>query len=173
MSNRAKKIKHVAGIVLLFCMVLSLAACSVDVRTAEAKTFTSEGMTITLTEGFREKSVSGYTVGYNSSKVGVLALREEFTAIENGASITLEDYAQQVLKNNQDRVSVDKVEQSDGLTYMEYTATSDSREYRYFVTMFKSSDAFWLVQFFCKSSEYAEYRSYFVGWAKTVTFSEA
>lgn len=174
MTSRAKAVNRMTGLGLLLCMLLSFAACGTDIRTAEAKTFTCEGMSVTLTKGFRKKSVSGFTVGYNSGQAGVLALREAFTSITDGASMSLEDYAQLVLNNNRQRVSIDDgIKQSDGLTYMEYIATSDNREYSYFVTMFKGSDAFWLVQFFCKSTEYTEYRPYFINWAKTVTFSEA
>lgn len=173
MTSRARAVKRITGFGLLLCMLLSFAACGTDVRTAEAKTFTCEGMSVTLTKGFRKKSASGFTAGYNSRQAGVLVLREAFTSITDGSSLTLEDYAQLVLSNNQERVSIDGgIRQSDGLTYMEYVATSDNREYGYLVTMFKGPDAFWLVQFFCKNSEYTEYRPYFINWAKTVTFSE-
>ena len=40
--------------------------------------------------------------------------------------------------------------------------------FTYFVSLYKGTDAFWIVQFACKSSEYADYEQYVVKWARSV-----
>ena len=162
--------KKLLIVLLAVWMAVAMVSCAgKDPRDGEAKTFSVDGLSITLTDGFREKDVDGYNKGYDSAKMGVLVLKEAFADIPGAESLTLDDYAEMVLENNQGKAS--EVKTSDGLTYMEYVAESSGQEYGYLVVMYRSADAFWLVQFFSKSADFNEYRPSFINWAKTVTFA--
>ena len=160
--------KLLVGLLALWMVVL-LAGCAKDPRKGEAKTFTNEGISITLTDVFRKTDVEGFAVAYDSSKVGVLVTKEAFADIPNADTLTLEDYAQLVLNVNEDKTS--EVKNTDGLTYLEYVAKSNGKNYGYLVCMYRGTDAFWLVQFAVPESDFSDYRASLVDWAKTVTFS--
>ncbi len=158
---------------LLVLTLLASAGCGLrDPVTAKEKVFSSEGMKITLTEGFQETNIQGYTVCYDSSKIAVFALREAFTLLEGLENSPVEDYAQIVLEANKSR-GADKVETVEGIPCIEYSYHNDSenKDYSYFTATFKASDAFWLVQFVCETANYEELRPTFIHWAKTVSFS--
>lgn len=61
---------------LVGCLCISGLFSSI---TPEIKTFSSDGMTITLTDEFRETNIEYYTVAYDSKNVAVFALKEAFT----------------------------------------------------------------------------------------------
>ena len=67
----------------------------------------------------------------------------------------------------------DEVKTENGLTSMEYKFYNEQEKitYKYFTTMFKGDDSFWLVQFACNENLYEEFKPHFVDWAKTVDVS--
>lgn len=160
--------KTISMILVLATLLLALVACG----SAKPKEFTTGGMYFTLTDDFRQVSVPGYTACYESSKVAVFVLKESFSLQAGLGNKSLDEYAQMVRKNNSSKSPSD-ILKSDGLTYMEYKFYNAeySTTYKYFCTMYKSSDAFWLIQFTCSDKLYADYKSSFVNWAKTVSFA--
>ena len=139
-------------------------------KTPEVKTFASEGISITLTNEFRETFVDNYTVVYDSSNVAIFALEEEFSLADGFENNTLEQYAELVIQSN--NINAAEVKKLDGLTYFEYDfinpETLDS--YKYFSYVYKTNDAFWLVQFATLSENVEMYESQIIEWAKSVQF---
>lgn len=166
--------KKLIALMLTVLMLLTFAGCDTSVLDAKEALFTKAGMEITLTEGFKETEMAGYTVCYDSSEVAVFVLKEEFSAAEGFGDYTLEEYAALVYQANADR-SPDAVTTTDGLTTMEYVFENeeDGNTYKYFSTMFKGPDAFWLIQFSCFEENYDEYKPHFIEWAKSAKFTEA
>ena len=86
------------AIVCTLLLVAVLAGCgSTNPFDAAAKTFSDEGMTITLTSDFSKQSMDGYTVCYASKTAAVFALHEtndQFAAAGLN-DVTLEQYAAQ------------------------------------------------------------------------------
>ncbi len=84
-------------------------------------------------------------------------------------SMTLSDYARIVKNNNHLSTSI---QTKDGLTYFEWTAKHPSQnvDFSYMGVVFKSDDAFWLVQFGTYSHLYDGYKDDFIKWAKSVEF---
>ena len=161
---------------LLFCLSLLLAVtvtgCGMfrDPKTADAKDFTLEGLTITLTDAFRNLKVEGATGGYQARDCTLFLIKEPFDLLENGENLTLDEYAELVKANN----SLDvEIKTEENLTYFERTASADGVEFSYYSVMYRAPDAFWLLQFACETTDYEEYRPYFVNWAKSVTFDAA
>ena len=136
----------------------------------EPKAFSDNGMNITLTNEFRELEAEAFTHCYESSTVAVLVSKEAFTLQEGSEGYTLQQYAELVLQNN----SLSATEFSrDGLVGFEYEATNaDTKEtFRYISYVYKSDDAFWLVQF-AGTPENVEAQTAQIGeWAKSVSFT--
>ena len=65
------------AIICTLLLVAVLAGCgSTNPFDAAAKTFSNEGMTITLTSDFSKQSMDGYTVCYAAKTAAVFALHE-------------------------------------------------------------------------------------------------
>lgn len=161
---------------LLFCLslllVVTVTGCGMfsDPKTADAKDFTLEGLTITLTDAFSDLEVEGATGGYQSRDCALFLIKEPFDSLKNGEELTLEEYVERVKTKNGLDVEI-KTEEN--LTYFERTASVDGDEFVYYSVMYRAPDAFWLLQFTCETKDYEEYRPYFVNWAKSVTFDAA
>ncbi len=139
-------------------------------KTPKPKDFSSNGMTITLTDEFTKADVENYTAAYDSKNVAVLALKEEFALVDGSQNYTLEQYGDLVLQNN--NLSSAKIENIDGLTTFEYELTNpDTKDtYKYFSFVYKTNDAFWIVQFATLTENADEYRSKIFEWAKAISF---
>lgn len=160
--------KKIVSVLLVVLLLFSLASC----MEPSPKEFTSNGMSITLTNKFVETNVQGYTVCYDSSNAAVFALKEAFTLQAGLSDLSLDEYAQLVYQANSSK-SPNPIATENGLTIMEYSFlnTEENQTYCYLATMFKADDAFWLVQFACKENAYEAQRPQFIEWAKSVTFA--
>ena len=159
--------KRIISALLVALLMFSLVSCVGE----SAKTFTSNGMSITLTNAFKENTYEGYTVCYESKDAAVFVLKEAFSLQEDMSEMSLDDYAKLVYSANASK-SPSEISKEDGLTFIEYDFHSEeeNQTYSYFTTMFKGTDAFWIVQFISKKEAYDAKRQNFVDWAKTVEF---
>lgn len=174
-ANR-KKGTTIGLIVLIAAIVVGavvgdLIGKGVTIKTVEPKTFSSDKMSITLTEEFEKNDMEGFTVAYGSKDVAVFAIKESFSLQEDAESLTLKEYANLVIeKNNRDAT----VKEKDGLTCFEfdYLNPETKETYRYFAYVYKSEDAFWLVQFAVLKENSDTYEEKIGEWAKSVEFSK-
>ncbi len=157
--------KKILSILTVLLLLFSLAACS---STPKEKVFSKSGFEITLTSAFQEKSVSGYTACYASSKAAVLILKEDFSLFEGAGDLTLAEYAELVREANSAKFPSETKSQ-DGLTYFEFSFYNSDEQvtYEYFVAMYKGGGAFWTVQFASPDTMYDEQRPTFITWAKS------
>ncbi len=174
-ANR-KKGTTIGLIVLIAAIVVGLVVGNligkgVTVKTIEPKTFSYDKMSITLTEEFEKTDMEGFTVAYGSKDVAVFAIKEPFSLQEDAESLTLKEYANIVIeKNNRDAT----VKEKDGLTCFEfdYLNPETKEAYLYFAYVYKSEDAFWLVQFAVLKENSDTYEEKIGEWAKSVEFSK-
>ena len=135
------------------------------------KVFSKAGMSITLDSGFREKEYVSHTVCYDSKDVAIFVLKEEFNLFENmdidAAALSLNEYAEIVIANHS--VEAD-VQTKDGLTYFKYNRTANGKEYTYSAYVYKTDDAFWLIQFATEQDEFDQNAERIEGFAKSVKF---
>lgn len=160
---------------LAFLMLVMLAGCGrKSVATAEKQVFSAEGMQITLTDAFTESAMEGYTACFDSREVAVFVLKEPFSLGEGLDELALADYAQMVLEANRSK-SADRIEEIGGRPFMEYAFYNNEteEEYTYLAAMYKGPDAFWMVQFSCRTEQYERYRPFFLEWAETVELAAA
>lgn len=178
-AKRHKESKKGGLIVLITAIVIGLTAGWIigsgviySKKKATPKDFSYEEMTITLTALFKEEEVEGRTV-FTSNDVAVFVLRENFVAGDIDLSgYTVRGYAELARENNP--VMADATyEETDGVPNMVYTyAGDDGKTYVYFTTFYKSSNAFWIVQYFVNESGYESRKPKFIEWAKTVHFAD-
>ncbi len=174
-ANR-KKGTTIGLMVLIAAVVVGLVVGNligkgVTIKTVEPKDFSYDKMSITLTEEFEKTDMEGFTVAYGSKDVAVFAIKESFSLQEDVGSLTLKEYANIVIeKNNRDAT----VKEKDGLTCFEfdYLNPETKEAYRYFAYVYKSEDAFWLVQFAVLKENSDTYEEKIGEWAKSVEFSK-
>lgn len=161
--------KKIISLFAVLVLLLSLSACS---SAPKEKVFSKNGLEITLTTDFTENTMEGYTVCYDSSHAAIFALKEDFSLMEGLEDMTLNEYGELARESNSSR-SPSSLSTADGITYFEYSFFNESENvtYRYYTTVHKGSDAFWMVQFVCPDSTYATQKPNFVTWAKSVTVS--
>lgn len=134
------------------------------------KVFSDNGMNITLTNEFRQIHEENYTTCYDSANVAVFSIKEDFTLMDGFGDYTLQQYGNLVLQNN--NLSLSELKNIDGLTGFEYEFTNPETKdtYKYFSFIYKSNDAFWLVQFATLTQNSDEYTSKIMEWAKSIYF---
>lgn len=178
LKNRKKG--KIIGLVVLIAAIIfgyfignAISSGLFSMSKAKPKDFSSNGMSITLTDEFYERTMWGYTVCYDSSKAAVFALKEGFDLVEDFENASLEEYGALVLKSNNCDSSV-KLQNDHGLTYFEYDFSNPetNETYSYFTVLYKTSDAFWIVQFTTLEDKMDSYRQQFIDWAKAVTFED-
>ena len=163
--------KRFLAIALSLILVFSMTSCLKSGFEGAEKTYTYENMSITMSENFREISYTGFDVCYESADVAVFCIKEPFTLAEGIEDLTLDDYAALTLEAN--AMQNPTLKDVDGIPVMEYTYYNEGTAitYAYFSALYKSGDAFWVVQFACNEDLYAENEAFLIKWAKSVTFS--
>ncbi len=165
--------KKTLSLIIAVCALFTLVSCGgKKAYEADAKSFSSKGMTIELTEAFEETSMEGYSVVYNSNEVAVYIIKEPFEVFEETENMSFEKYTEFLLESNKDK-SPTQVSKENGFASMEYSYKNDEtdKNYKYFTAIFEGPDAYWCVQFVCEENVSEEYMPYFINWAKTVTFA--
>lgn len=133
-----------------------------------AQDFSKAGMTITLTKDFREQEVVSQTATFTSAKHVVICIKDDFQTIRQAGlqtSMPLKDYAKAVAQNNSISATVGG---SDSRPVFTYSRQANGKEYTYWTTVYRGSDAFWTFLFVCESKNYAASEKQFAAWADTV-----
>lgn len=158
--------KKILALCLLAILLVSLFGC---VGSSAEKTFSKDGFEITLISAFRETTIDGYFACYDSQDAAVFVVKEDFTLFDNAADMTVNDYAE-LVKTSNASYNPSAITVSDGISFFDYTFenTQENTTYHYYTTFFKGTDAFWMVQFASKDSDYTEQKVNFENWVKTV-----
>jgi len=129
----------------------------------EPKVFEKDGVKLTLTDRFvEEESKLGFYAYYVTDFCGVVVLKEDFTLEEGLADLSLEEYVGNVIENN-GHTGIEPQNQDDLWFYVSENDRTRSYSYSY-----KGSDAFWIVQYLCMTSDAPEFEDIFYLWANTV-----
>lgn len=159
----------VKKIVFLLCVFMSFVLVGCGSENKE-QTYKSNGVQVTMNEGFTEKSLASTTVNLESDEALFSALKETFdslSAVGIDQNSTVEDYAKAVLANNQ----VDyEIQTKDDLTYFTYENEANGKTFFYLSSLYKADDAFWLINFACDKNNRDKYEILFLKWASTVKF---
>ena len=155
--------KKTISILLIALSIICLVSCGLFAP--KEKSFEKSGLTITLTENFYEKDQVSYTATYDSSKVAVFTLKEEFSLSSSFSNLSLDEYAKMVIKNNSLTV---EAKTKDNLTYFDFEKEINGKNLTYYAFVYKGSDAFWLVQMACESDNVPDCEADIFKYAKSV-----
>jgi len=172
-ANRKKNFRK-GLIFLIICAVIGFTVgyfVTSFLLQPKSKTFSSNGINITLTEDFQKVNVENFHAAYGSGDVSVFVVKEPFTLMPALENYTIEQYAE--LSINVNNIENGEVSDINGITFYEYETTNENNiKYNYAVFLYKSNDSFWIVQFATESDETEDYAKDIVKWASSVTFSE-
>ncbi|MBQ3101143.1 MAG: hypothetical protein IJC50_09145 [Clostridia bacterium] len=152
----------VIGVIVGWVSALNLFSSESD------KVFSADNMCVTLTDAFEYAEYDGYTAAFESQKVALFALKEEFAWVEGFSDYTLDEYAELVFAANGENYELKK---ENGLSWFEYTETvSSGNVYDYYAFLYKSHDAFWMLNFAVSVEDSDKYEAKILEWAKSVEF---
>ena len=136
----------VSAIVVGIAAGLGAAVAASGVSVApKPKTFAAEELRITLTDDFRETEVAGYTACFTAGDTAVFVLREEPNR-EVFGELSLDVYGAMILANSGFGQDV-QIQKELGLTtFAGPLANGSGEEYYYYCGLFRSEDAYWMVQ---------------------------
>lgn len=161
----------IAAVLLGFC--LGFYGCPADDDGDRAKEFSAEGMTITLTEAFYETENSGFALSCESDKALMMVVKEEFTLMEGMEELSVEEYAELVFQNNPAATDAQLHTNDGDMNWFDYyyTNTEKQIEFHFMTYIYKTHDAFWLVQFATPREISEEMAPQIRAWAESVSFS--
>jgi len=171
-KNNSKKgvvvlcVAVIVGVLIGFCITAFLFPSA----KVEAKTFSDEGISITLTNQFKKTDMENYTLCYDSKNVAVFVIKEPFTLMEGLEDYTLEAYGKLVAESNGRSPSA--LKETNGLLGFAYTFNNPetNKEYKYYIYVYKSKDAFWIVQFATETKNVEALSATILDYAKSVCF---
>lgn len=153
----------------LVCLLLMIAICTLTVGcslfSADEKTFSKAGMTITLTDEFTEQELVTQTAYYVSRKAIVTVLKEDGSTISD---YSVAKYAELVCTAN--KLDPNSVTAKEGYAEFTYEKELNGKDYYYYARCFKNGTDFWLIQFGCETKNAEKFTSSFEKWASSVTF---
>ncbi len=165
--------KKILCFFLCALLVFALASCTPlpNARDGVETEFIIDDLKITLTDSFEPSKADGHSGCYSANDVMVIFDKETVESLEDTDIETLSDYVNAILEKTED-LNVSEITDVGNITYIEYTNETEDDKYSFFVSFYKSEDAFWMLQFSSRESDYADYRPDFVKWAKSVSFEQ-
>ena len=181
-----KRMKKLTSILLALAMVLCLAACGekpeekvedntdekTEVKEQTVILDTQTGLKITVNDGIVTSQQEGYDLfafDQKNDKCALTVLKESFEIFQEYGydtdSMTVEEYADLVSQSN-GGITFNTNEFGD--LFSTYDAEVEGTNYSYYSCVFKGTDAFWLITYFCHSDDVAEYYPIFAQWNHTV-----
>lgn len=165
-ANRKKSVKRSAWVLIaafFIGIVIGFPIGFLSIQ-PQKKDFSAQGMTITLTDEFRQVEVENFTVAYDSAKLTVYASKIDI--LEAPLAEVAEVFA------THSGLTPDDVKTTDGLTYFTYTNISSKNnvKYQYTVCVYQNNDTFWVIQFAIAAKDADDYADKITEWAKSVRF---
>ena len=141
------------------------------------KTFQKSGLSITLTNTFREKEVLEYTAYYSSEKMMVLTLKVEFDGFDTNKwdpyESTCNDYAEKISKEYRSLYpSTTEIITNEELIYFTFDFEQSGKIYKYLLAIYKADDAYWQVSFGCEKRNYDKLEKDMIRYAKSVSIED-
>lgn len=159
-----KKIRNIIITIVTLLTLFTLTSCK-----GKEQTFSSNGITITLTSKFKPQEISGAQVVYVTRKVGFMGNQESKNLL-NISSNKLETYTKKV-------VEVGKIKDIELFTYDEngvmfmygyYTATVSNITYKYMLVTKEGKDNYYTMNFWSLEKNFNANKNQFMEWAKTI-----
>lgn len=155
-------ISLLVGVILGFGITTAV----MEIKNAEAKMFTVGDMSITLNKGFSQQRSPGTYAAFGSRKVGIFVIKAKIASDET--TMTAEQYAKALIGMN----TLDSEVEKDGdLPYFTAEVKAENgRKYVHYTYVYKTEDAFWVVEFAVRESRAARQEKNISQWAHSVEF---
>ena len=158
--------KRLALLSVLLLLLSLLVGCSDSLVAYQCQDLTIE-VPSTMTDMGHEGTYAQFTFALSSNSVAIFGMRSTFDAVDADTSTSLETYAQAVIATNGFRSTPVDRAGSDYL-YFTHLAETQKGDLRYLDAVYKTDDAFWLIQVTAPVTEFNE--DTFLGWLDSVTF---
>ena len=161
-------ISIVAGCLLLYAAISLVVSL---IPTGEPKTFTQGDMSITLTDEFRKTEIDMWDAAYKTTDVVVAVKCEDFYLYKDLRYYSPVQYAKEAIRNSGINSTVERGPGS--LTYFVFSEHSEDRgvTYQFYCYIYKTTDAFWIVEFCVPAEQVSRYEKTIVEWARSVHFN--
>lgn len=176
LANRAAKSKkswltHIVAIAV--GLAIGLGVAFLLNPGASDKTFKTEDFSIVMNDDYKAGNTAEYETEWNyvyeSDYALVVFSKDPYDQIPTLQYYNLETYAEFLAQANEEE-KWDTVKVDDFL-YTEYEETFDDETYTYLLTMHKTDNAFWLVEFATLKSNYKSLKDDFIDYAKSIQFN--
>ena len=179
LANRKKSTQKGIGVLIAAVIVGLISGFGVSLfffgggLLVKDKMFSSNGVTITLTNEFHKTQVNGLDAAYESRDV-IVGMQKESFGTSGWENASTRQYIDAVIANNPQKFAAATVTESDGLVGFTYQALDPGTKQmcHYYYYAYKTDDAFWLVQFAVLSKDAPQYEQRIVDWAKSVEFAK-
>jgi len=162
-----KNITNVS-VMLLAVVLLMFTGC-----TKKEKTFSKDGITVTLTEDFVENELVTANLYLVSTKNIFMGLKENFTDLAKSninSNSSLNDYAEVIISVNSLTSEIKtNIEGDITLTYLVYTKTMSDKDYTFMAVFKKGAASFYMFNFACETKNYEDSEEQYFTWARTIT----
>lgn len=155
---------------LLIVLTFGLTSCG-----SNEKTFTKEGITITLTSEFYETKNSPYPVAYNSAKVAFIANKEKlsnFTRYDFSDKANPKAYADLVISlygySSVPECVNEKTNNDAYFAYTDYTSDESGISYHFLLVCMLGEEYAYCMNFCTLSSDFDTYKDQMMSYAKTI-----
>ena len=164
------KFKKYLCLIICTALMIAFSGCTTDLGDEE-ETYSSNGFSITMNNGFRKKDMQAVTYYLESRQVMFTALKESIASLADSgitADSTLQEYMDVVVEAN--KLDGTAVQEGNGgnVLYLNHEGAANGKSYFYTVAAVKGSDAFWLCNFICQTDIRSEYEPKFLDWAATI-----
>lgn len=171
-SNRRKNNKK-GIVVLIIAMIIGLIAGVVSsFLPASDGIFTAEELSITLTDEFFDLYEEGYNGVFANEDVVVLVVKDAFEDYPELKEYSLKQYGELIAENYS--LTDSALKRENDLTYFTYLFQNPDTDetYSYKSYIFKTDNAFWIVQFATLEQDVEAYSEQIKQWATTITFEQ-
>ena len=173
---RQRKHGKKIGLIVMICAVLTGALIGYFITHTgtkiKEKTFTEQGVSITLTTAFSKLDDPNENVllCYSAENKMVFFNRDSFSDYEELKNYSLDRYSRLMISKNQLDTTLQHT--ASGIPCFDYQGTLETGlEYAGRVYVYRTEDAFWMVQFITDADIVDSMYAQFDAWADTVTFT--
>ncbi len=155
------------GVAAVLCVALGV-VLNIS-RNNSSKTFSAEGMEITLTGKFVKLPDSQYTVSYGTGDVVVHAVKNDFSD-RVPAELSVWEYIN--TRADEDGVvkNAEKTEENGRINFTFKTEENNGSTYIWHTYVYKTDKAFWIVQFGVSEAQNEAFSEEIEAWADSIKF---
>ncbi len=174
-----KNIKNTAiNFISVFLIIVMFTACNSS--SAIEQIFSTDDFSITLTSDFSEDDIDNAAACFKSNVVIIVAEKFEFNNSEKigglSSDSTIYDFSEYIVNYNyidaEDNKLTEFIKADSGkYIYSTYVNDINSDTYKYYMCLFKSSDAFWSFYFCCSVLNAESCETDILKWADSVEFT--